>query len=584
MKGIPIPENDWLSLNIRLDQIEKMMGTIDTRITNVSKMVSPELEAESVTIDIPPGVQEPEEPEVPEEEIVVEPGNVTFDSTNSVFTGEHPELVWHQLPDSGYDYEIRKDVNFGVKDSNLVTIETDTDNFTVKKWKPADGASATFYIKSRNSDKVYSKNYRSITLTNPVPGTVGSVTLTVTKRSHVIAWTKLSETDIDGYNIYRHTANNSGASTLIKQTSKGDSQFQDGKAIDGTTYYYWLKARDVFSQLSAAFSTVVYKSSVPADPTGLQYMVVEGDAVKFQWTKNTEEDMGEYLIYINTSDTTSGAEVIARVKHPTHKVSVKVGDKSEAAGFTVAYNTTYYFWISAQDEAGDESSLVQFARDGSNEDIMVYKSDWVRSYGNPWKMKNKTTYYYKRSTVGNTEHTVSAGKIALLEGYTLIGTDAANYSEIDLYDDAFSNYTLDIAGTVGTIRRKPSFTNGIYLYEGCKFRLTISGGTGCSCKMKILEFDTDTNISPLIKFLLTGSTYTVTTGRGLVITYCFAYVSGVILQQYLNGGWEDVWQAEAAQDKLGVEEGCLYFPSQAQIRGSAASDPVCFIGYEIPGL
>jgi len=94
-------------------------------------------------------------------------------------------------------------------------------------------------------------------VTNPVPaapatlaataGTAGQGTITLT-------WDRPTETDLKSIRIYRHTVDDSGASSEIAQVAWNADTYVD-EAGGMKTYYYWVKAEDVFDQLSA-YSTV----------------------------------------------------------------------------------------------------------------------------------------------------------------------------------------------------------------------------------------------------------------------------------------------------------------------------------------
>lgn len=196
MSGIPVPDNDWLSLNIRLDELSKNQGDLQGQVTSLKEKI--EISAEEATII--------EEAEIEEEEEYDGPGNVFFITASCSFTGEWPILYWEKLEDADMKYEIRLDVNFG-NATNLIVV-TSADNYTVKQWKVADGRTDIFYIKALDTQNRYSREYDTITLTNVAPD-MSAETIVVTsvkhgtKKNYTVKWAAyVHPTDIDHFDIY----------------------------------------------------------------------------------------------------------------------------------------------------------------------------------------------------------------------------------------------------------------------------------------------------------------------------------------------------------------------------------------------
>ncbi len=83
-----------------------------------------------------------------------------------------------------------------------------------------------------------------VNLTVPVPTVPTNVTATkgtVSDRVH-ITWT--IPTGATGFEVYRSTMNNSGTAVKITTTDATGSFFDDLTAASGTTYYYWVKAKN----------------------------------------------------------------------------------------------------------------------------------------------------------------------------------------------------------------------------------------------------------------------------------------------------------------------------------------------------
>ena len=71
-----------------------------------------------------------------------------------------------------------------------------------------------------------------------------------------ITWT--APAGATGYEVYRSTTNNSATAVKITATDVTGSLFDDLTAVSGTTYYYWIKAKNTggasgFSAVASGF-------------------------------------------------------------------------------------------------------------------------------------------------------------------------------------------------------------------------------------------------------------------------------------------------------------------------------------------
>jgi hypothetical protein len=85
------------------------------------------------------------------------------------------------------------------------------------------------------------------------PATPATPTLTSTTGSNTLNWADNTETDLAGYEVWRHTSNSSGSATKVAFVKA--NRWIDTLATSGTTYYYWLKAVDTSGNASG-FSSV----------------------------------------------------------------------------------------------------------------------------------------------------------------------------------------------------------------------------------------------------------------------------------------------------------------------------------------
>lgn len=86
------------------------------------------------------------------------------------------------------------------------------------------------------------------------PSTPSGLSATSTLESITLDWADNTEADFSHYEVWRHTADSSGAATKIADARV--SRFVDTFPAASTTYYYWLKAIDRSGNASAFTSSV----------------------------------------------------------------------------------------------------------------------------------------------------------------------------------------------------------------------------------------------------------------------------------------------------------------------------------------
>ena len=154
----------------------------------------------------------------------------------------------------------------------------------------------------------------------------------------VLAWNQNPEKDIKYFRLYRKKAEGK-----FKERTKlppDQSQYEDVKLDNGTTYVYQLQAEDR-DKLLSDFSDSVEATTkpLPHPPTGLE---VQGVANGFElsWKSNPESDIVKYMIYLRSFLTTK-----------------KIGS-TEATNFTVDTlkpDKEYTVTVTAVDKDGLES-------------------------------------------------------------------------------------------------------------------------------------------------------------------------------------------------------------------------------------
>jgi O-glycosyl hydrolase/fibronectin type 3 domain-containing protein len=160
-----------------------------------------------------------------------------------------------------------------------------------------------------------------------------------------IDWSDNTETDIDGYNIYR--SQTSGSDYVKLNTSLIDSSdYIDTDVNVAQTYYYVATAVDkcsVESAYSLEDSAVPFDINPPSAPTGL-ISQAGNSTVSLDWLDNVEEDVNGYNVYRST---TSGSGYV--------KLNDTLVSTSDYIDDTVSNQTTYYYVVTAVDIYSNES-------------------------------------------------------------------------------------------------------------------------------------------------------------------------------------------------------------------------------------
>jgi hypothetical protein len=158
----------------------------------------------------------------------------------------------------------------------------------------------------------------------------------------------------------------SGATKVTDITTFTNSTTVRG--LDSSTTYYWKVAaedwyRNITNYCADQTLAVTDDTIAPDPPTGVVLNTILS-LFEVKTVKNTEADMHEYIVYVNTSVTTptkgDTEHIIKRLAHPTTRTTIPLGAKTEAGTniITLTSGTPYYFWVSAADVAHNESDLV----------------------------------------------------------------------------------------------------------------------------------------------------------------------------------------------------------------------------------
>lgn len=167
-----------------------------------------------------------------------------------------------------------------------------------------------------------------------------------------LSWNANSDSDLAGYNLYR---NGSKVNTSLITTTS----YTDTGRTNGTSYSYQISAVDDSSNEStkstAVFATPAGTSvlaggpgvdlTAPAKPAGLTATAGK-DQIALSWSANSEPDLTGYNLYRAAVDDVANAT----------KLTALAKDKTSYTDTTVVAGTTYYYWLSGYDTAGNEST------------------------------------------------------------------------------------------------------------------------------------------------------------------------------------------------------------------------------------
>lgn len=181
-------------------------------------------------------------------------------------------ITWDAITSSNFNhYNIR----YKKAASTYYSYVSSTTN-TIEIGGLIPNTSYNFGVSSVNTQGTSSVFCTSLTLTTTLdttlPATVTGVSATANFQSVKLIWSSNSELDLASYNIYRHTSNASGSSSLIANCKS--NYFTDVSLTAGTIQWYWVKAVDTSGNISAAYST-----SVSATPTNIREVDILDSAI-----------------------------------------------------------------------------------------------------------------------------------------------------------------------------------------------------------------------------------------------------------------------------------------------------------------
>ncbi|MFC2059965.1 hypothetical protein ACFLTZ_02575 [Chloroflexota bacterium] len=216
-------------------------------------------------------------------------------------------------------------------------------------------------------------------------------------------WNDNSESDLDGYNVYRSDTTGEPYSKVNGAVLVATSNYTDTGLFSGGTYYYVVTAVDLGSNESgwSNENSATANATPPSAPTGL--VATPGDSqVGLEWDDNTEGDLAGYNVYRGlTSDNytqVNGSLV----------VTSNYTDTGRSNGATYYYAVTAVDDYSAESGYSDEASATPVAPPATLLDDGFESGTFVNWDGNgatDWTAANYNAYsgsWAARHNSGNT--------------------------------------------------------------------------------------------------------------------------------------------------------------------------------------
>jgi fibronectin type 3 domain-containing protein len=217
---------------------------------------------------------------------------------NDLGDGNNIQVSWSQVERSPYDTVTSYRVYYGTS-PGLYTDSVTTTNLSVQIGGLTQGQ--IYYFTAAAIDN---SGHRSALADEMVVAPLvvprAPEEVTVTSREIIISiyWRDNIETDLEGYNVYRYTSEDTA---LVKVTSSllTVPVYEDFDVWGDRTYYYKITAIDHDGNESD-FSTLVSGHLIPPNAPKRPLIAPSKTSVRLLWTPNIETDLAGYNLYRST--------------------------------------------------------------------------------------------------------------------------------------------------------------------------------------------------------------------------------------------------------------------------------------------
>ncbi len=284
-------------------------------------------------------------------------------------------------------------------------------------------------------------------------------------------------------------------------------------------------------------------------------------AIDIEFNLNlTDLDMKAYRVYINTSASLYGADIIREEASASFKtgakgrITIPVGTVSNTALFTVQLGVAYYMCVCPVDRAGNENTTSPIFTAA----LKAVHVEVTKYFNNPWNHKGMTNL---KKDVLDTNYSPASSKVWALKSHRL-ETHAAYITYL-----IFNSITLDFAADPDlVVKRNADYNVGIYLDSSDLLRMTSNDPAG-SGWFRVEEYVALAGVD-IINFQINSSAvYTVSTGKNLYITFLYGPL-GTDVQISLDGGstWSILFFSSTMADSMTAKDGVYVIPAGAKLR------------------
>ena len=147
----------------------------------------------------------------------------------------------------------------------------------------------------------------------------------------------------DSYQLYRSTSSSTPGSDPSGLIVRVSSSYTDTRVENGTTYYYWVRARGAGGNSEWSNRVSCRPEAPPPPPVPSLAVDVCGNVrIELDWNDVTGAD--SYQLYRSTSSSTPGSDPLSGL------IAVSASRYTDTS---VANGTTYYYWVRTRGLGGD---------------------------------------------------------------------------------------------------------------------------------------------------------------------------------------------------------------------------------------